>query len=150
MYQPHACAAPPPPDFQPLGAGVLWVVALDRAHASEPSAALDSQARFDPTVPAALEVMRGEGGHVLVKGRLEGPGGAAAEGWFVVDPSAGGLAVTKDVADEASMAALGARPLPQETATPPVFPEGRGRLAASRPQTPETPPPEADERRTPG
>ena len=55
-----------------------------------------------------LEAMRGEGGHFLVKPRVEGPEKRQdATSWFVVDTATAGFAIAPRVADAVSMESFG-------------------------------------------
>jgi len=56
----------------------------------------------------AVSTCRGEGGHILVKPKLESADGATTSSdWFVLDTASTGFAVTGDVADAVSMSAFG-------------------------------------------
>jgi hypothetical protein len=68
----------------------------------EPASAAD--ARFDPAVPAALELHRAPTGHLLARARL----GADHEGWFILDTGAGALCLSPRAGTELDFPALGA------------------------------------------
>jgi len=70
------------------------------------AAAAAVAADFDERRSTALEVRRAEGGHVLARVTVHGARGAV-DGWFVLDCSAGGLAVSPWFAEECGLSALG-------------------------------------------
>lgn len=61
---------------------------------------------FDERRSNALEVRRAEGGHVLARVTVHGVAGGV-DGWFVLDCSAGGLAIAPWIAEQAGLSALG-------------------------------------------
>jgi len=74
----------------------------------ESSVADWSPTREWSSAAGAVLTCRGEGGHVLVKPKLESADGATTSSdWFVLDTASTGFAVTGDVADALSMSAFG-------------------------------------------
>jgi hypothetical protein len=63
-------------------------------------------ADFDERCSNTLEVRRAEGGHVLARCCVNGAAGSV-DGWFVLDCSAGGLAIAPWIAEQAGLSALG-------------------------------------------
>lgn len=65
-----------------------------------------SDARFDPAIPAALEVKKSPTGHLLVHPSVNGKD----LGWFIFDTGAGANVLTTRVADELKLSTIGVVP----------------------------------------
>ncbi|MCC6677408.1 MAG: aspartyl protease family protein [Phycisphaerales bacterium] len=75
-----------------------------RSPYARPSAAAD--ARFDASLPAAIEVKKAPTGHLLVHPTVNGKD----VGWFIFDTGAGANVLTNRVADELGLATIGRIP----------------------------------------
>lgn len=75
-----------------------------RSPYAKPPGAAD--ARFDPSIPAAIDVKKAPTGHLLVHPTV----GGRDVGWFIFDTGAGANVLTTRVADELGLATIGTIP----------------------------------------